>query len=121
MIRLLLRLFGIKDYEICQSCETLKQQLAYERSEKQQLTATLLSIVQPKVIVEQPPVEMNPVVNTAGLFSRKRAALEVRDREEAKILNERKHLAVPDNLKQVKVSDNIADLEQELGIEEKEA
>jgi len=114
MIRLLLRLLGIKDFEVCQSCETLKQQLAFVNDEKRQLTETLLSIVKPKTY-EAPPVELNPVATTSGLFSRRRAALEARDRAEAQILTEKKNIGMPDNLK------NINDLEKELGIEDEGA
>ena len=85
MIRLLLRLLSIKDFEVCKSCETLKEQLSYERAEKAELTKTLLNIINPKV-VEAQPQEIQPVVQTSALFSRRRAALEIRDREEAKIL-----------------------------------
>ena len=115
MIRLLLRLFGIKDFEVCQSCETLKQQLSFERDEKKLLTDTLLDIVRPKVVIEQEIKEVNPVIQSSGSWARRRAALEARDREEAKILLETKHLGKPDSLK------DISNLEKELGIEEKEA
>lgn len=111
MIRLLLRLFNIRDFEVCQSCETLKQQLEYERSEKKQLTETLLAIVHPKVI-EQPIVELSPIQQSAGTFARRRAVLEAKDREEARILNEAKYLGKPDD----KLKD-INKLETELGIE----
>lgn len=118
MIRLLLRLLNIRDYEVCASCQTLKEQLEYERSEKKQLTETLLNIIHPKV-VEQPVVELSPIQQTSGLFSRKRAVLEQRDREEAKILRQSKNLGVPDNIKVSEVSTKIEELEHELGIEEK--
>jgi len=112
VIRLLLRLFGIKDFEVCKSCETLKQQLDFERFEKKQLTETLLSIIKPKVY-EAPPQELVPVVNTSGLFSRKRAALEARDREEARILSQGQNLGRPnESLK------DIEKLEQELDVSE---
>ena len=116
MIRLFLRLFGIKDFEVCQSCETLKQQLAFVNDEKKQLTETLLAIVHPKV-VEAAPVEINPVVQSSGLFSRRRSALEARDRAEAAALRQ-STLGKPDN---IKVDNTIKDLETELGVEEKEA
>jgi hypothetical protein len=114
LIRLLLRLFGIKDFDLCKSCETLKQQLEYERDEKQRLTDTLLSIIKPKTY-EAPPQELQPIATTAGLFSRRRSALEERDRLQARILQDSKHLGKPDNLKNIKSIDK---LEQELGIEE---
>jgi hypothetical protein len=107
MIRLLLRLFGIKDFEVCQSCETLKQQLVYERDNSLRLTATLINIVNPKTI-EAAPVEINPISQTSTLFSKRRAALEARDRIEAQILAEKKHIGVPDK--------SIENLEKELGI-----
>lgn len=113
MIRLLLRLFKITDFEVCKSCETLKQQLAYERDEKKQLTETLLSIIKPKTF-ETVPVELNPVTQTAGIFSRRRAVLEAKDREEARILQEGKHLGKPDDKLVL-----IEKLEKELGVEEK--
>lgn len=62
------------------------------------------------------PIEINPVVQTSGLFSKRRAALEARDREEARILAEGKHLGKPDDSLK-----SIERLENELGVEEKEA
>lgn len=112
MIRLLLRLLRITDFEVCASCETLKQQLAYERSEKQQLTDTLLNIIKPKVY-EAPAQELAPVMQTSALFSKRRAALEAKDREEARILRSSTNIGKPD--------DKIEKLESELGIAEKEA
>lgn len=112
MVRLLLRLMKIKDFEVCASCETLKQQLEYERSEKRQLTDTLLNIIKPKVY-EAPTQELNPIMQTSGLFSRKRAALEAKDREEAKILRNSTNLGKPDDT--LKAIDK---LETELGLDD---
>ena len=114
MTRLLYLLLYGNRVDSCKSCETLKEQLVFERDEKKRLTDTLLNIVNPKV-VEAAPVEINQITQSAGLFSRRRAALESKDREEAKILRESKHLGKPDNLK------DINKLEEELGVEEKEA
>lgn len=114
MIRLFLRLLGIKDFEVCQSCETLKQQLAFANEEKKELTNTLLNILQPKV-VESAPQEIVPLIQAGGTFARRRAALETRDRESARIINESKNIGRPDSIEK---------LEKELGvneIEEKEA
>jgi len=107
MIRLLLRLLRIKDYEICLSCQTLKEQLNYEREEKKRLTDTLLNIINPKVI-EAAPVEVKPFNQSAGLFSKRRAAKEEADRQEAKILKESKFIGRSDDV--------ISKLENELGI-----
>lgn len=122
MIRLLLRLLGIRDFEICLSCETLKEQLSYERSEKRQLTETLLNIIQPKV-VESAPLEINPIIQSSGLFARKRAILEQKDREAARIRQDSKHLGKPDNLTPIQAVNREAmesteQLEHELGIVE---
>ncbi len=116
MIRLFLRLFGIRDFEPCASCATLKQQLEYVTDQNKQLTETLLRIVSPKAYETPPAVEINPVIQTSGLFSRRRAALEERDRQEARILAEKKHVATPDN-----ILNSISKLEDELGVMEKES
>lgn len=111
MIRLLLRLLKITDYEVCQSCATLKEQLSYERDEKKQLTETLLNILSPKV-VESVPVELKPIGQSISSFGKKRAALEAADREKAHILRDSTNLGKPDDALK-----NIENLEQELGIE----
>lgn len=116
MTRLLLRLLGIKDFEVCQSCETLKQQLLIANEDRQRLTDTLINILQPKVL-ESAPIEINQIAQTSALFSRRRAALEAKDREEAKILKSSNNLGKPD----IAAVKNINDLEKELGVEEKEA
>lgn len=115
MIRLLLRLFGIKDFEVCQSCETLKQQLAFANAEKKELTETLLNILKPKT-VELPVQELQPIAASSAIFSRRRAALEAKDREDAMILKKSTNLGRPDD----RLKD-IESLEKELGVEEKEA
>lgn len=109
-------LFG-KNYEECKSCQTLKEQLEFERAEKSELTKTLLNILNPKA-VEAAPVELQPMSISAGTFAKRRAILEERDRQQAKILSEAKHIGKPDF--PIKASDPvITKLEQELGIEEK--
>lgn len=115
MLRIMLRLLGIKDFEVCQSCETLKQQLTFANAEKKELTNMLLNIIKPKEY-EAPLIEMNQVATSSALFSRRRAALEAKDREEAKILKQSTNLGRPDF-----VTDDVTTkrLETELGIEEK--
>jgi len=113
MVRLLMFLFG-KDYEECKSCQTLKEQLDFEREEKKELTKTLLNILQPKT-VEMTPVELNPIQQTGGTFARRRIALEERDRQSAKILSEAKYIGKPDI---PKVDESITKLEEELGVSE---
>jgi hypothetical protein len=118
LIRLLLRLFRIKDFEVCRSCETLKQQLDYERDTSKRLTDTLIAIVSPRVIAENPPVEVNPISTTSGMFSRRRAALEERDRQEARVKKDSKHLGKPDDLGSGELKGvTIEQLEKEVGID----
>jgi hypothetical protein len=107
-------IFG-KNYEECKSCQTLKEQLEFERSEKLRLTETLLEILKPKV-VEAPPVTINEVAQSSAIFARRRAALEAADREEAKILAQRKHIARPDIAIATNQNSSIEKLEQEVGI-----
>jgi len=112
MTRLLLRLLRITDFEPNESISVLKEQLKYEREKNKELTETLLSIIKPKAY-EAPAQELHPIVQTSGIFSRRRAALEAKDRAEAQILKQAVHLGKPDdNLK------DINDLETELGINE---
>ncbi len=122
MIRLLLRLLNIRDYEVCQSCQTLKEQLDFIRDENKRLTDTLINIVHPKV-VESIPVEINPIAQTSGLFSRRRAAAEEADRQKAQILKQSKNIGKPDfpvSPRNTGIIDNITveGLEKELGVEE---
>lgn len=115
MFRFLCFLFG-KDYEPCKSCETLQIQLQIANEDRQRLTETLLDILKPKV-VESVPQELNQIQSSSALFSRRRAALEAKDREEAKILKSSTNLGKPD----IEAVKNINELEKELGITEKEA
>jgi hypothetical protein len=122
MIRLLLRLFGIKDYEVCQSCETLKQQILYERAERQRLTETLLDLVKPKPpapLVE--PAVMEPI-KPMNTFSQRRKILEEEDRKNNDLLTNSKNLAMPDEAFSRKISyvspvKSTEVLEKEVGIE----
>lgn len=116
MIRVILRLLGIRDFEVCASCETLKQQLVFERDEKKRLTDILIDIVKPKT-VEAAPIEINQIQQTAALFSRRRAALEAKDREEARILRSSTNLGKPDDKLKNNNIKTAEELEQELGIE----
>lgn len=117
MIRLLLRLFRIYDFEVCKSCETLKGQLIYERDEKQRYVQALLDIIKPKV-VESAPIELNQISQSSALFSRRRKALEEKDRIEAAVLSQSKNIGRPDF---ASIDSNIDKLESELGIEKEGA
>lgn len=121
MLRFLCHLLG-RPFEPCKSCETLKEQLSYLRDENHRLTDTLINIVKPKEIEAQAPIEINQIQQSSALFSKRRAALEERDRQEAKILAEKKFVGVSDRLREVTptpiVSGKTVDeLEKELGVE----
>ena len=120
MIRFISFLLG-KPFEPCKSCEVLKQQLSFERDEKRLLIDTLVGIVKPKEI-EAPPIEINQIQQSSALFSRRRVALEEKDRQEAKILSEKKFMGTPDQLRRQivndRISNEVSNLEKELGVEE---
>ena len=115
MIRFICFLFN-KQYEPCKGCETLKSQLAIANEDRERLTDTLLEILRPKV-VEAAPIEINQIAQTSALFSRRRAALEAKDREEAKILKQSTNLGKPDFVTDKTTTER---LEAELGIEKEE-
>lgn len=128
MIRLLLRLFNVRDYEVCQSCETLKQQLEYERAEKQKLTDTLLEIIRPKpVIVPERTVELQPA-KMISTFSRRRAVLEEEDRKNAQTVATSENLGMPDEVRKRRPIEYVSppevksteQIEAEVGIQSKE-
>lgn len=116
MLRFILHLFNIKGFEFCRSCEILKQQLQIANEDRERLTDTLLKIVNPKVFSSEPPVELSPIQQTSALFGKRRAAMEAKDREEARILKEAKHLGKPD----IEATKHINELEKELGVDELE-
>src|ERR1035437_10198150 len=89
------------------------------------------SVIRCQKMVEAAPVVLAPFAQTAGTFGRRRAILEAKDREVAKILTEANYLGKPDlpvNPRQTGIIDNIIksdyvgsaqiqNLEYELGIE----
>jgi len=125
MTRFILALFG-KNYESCKSCEILKQQLEYERSEKQMLLETMTSLLKPQIIVAQGTTELKPITSRFQMFSKRRVELEKADAERARIEKSSAHIAKSDDelknnklyeAKETKIK-TVDDLEKELGIEE---
>lgn len=114
MFRFLSYLFFKEPFEECKSCEILKQQLALVNSEKRELTETLLSLLKPKVY-EQPAVELQSMAPVATVFSRRRAALEQRDREAARVMVNSSVVGIPDKGSR---EQSIQQLEQQLNINE---
>lgn len=109
MIRILLRLIGIKDFEVCASCETLKLQLEIKNQECANLLNTMLGLVKPEVI-QQPVLPVKPFSKSVpwGIVKKN---LEEKDREEMRIKNELVRQEM--NLHKSK---SVEELEKELGV-----
>lgn len=118
MTRLLLYLFGKKDFEECKSCETLKQQLALANDEKKQLTETLLNIFKPKEEHINTPVELK-VEPSRLSFSARRAAAEASSRASLLVKRDSNVLAKPDaDLVGIRITPpTVEQLEKELEVE----
>lgn len=126
MIRLLMFLFG-KQYEECKSCETLRLQLKIANEDRERLTQTLIDILKPKV-VEAAPIVLENMAGQSSLFSRRRAALEERDRLEAQVATSSTYIKKPDDqlrkvapisgLNPAQQDQSIEKLETELGVQE---
>lgn len=117
MIRFLSFLFN-KPYEPCKSCQILKEQLEFERADKKEVMNTLLSILQPKAF-EAVTTELEPMLPKATTFSKRRAALEQRDRLEAQLKQSSPFIGKKDEDKDIAIATSIDNLEQELSIGEK--
>jgi len=127
MLRLLIHLLGIKDYSICESCETLRQQLAISNSEKKELTEALVSIVKPPQQVTIPHQEFKPARPGGMLWSRRKAALEEADRAKARASRDGSPIvAHPDKITDIgkdrvdigNDKQEVEDLEHDLGVEQ---
>lgn len=93
--------------KICPSCEALKEMLATANYEKKQLFDKLM-LEKPPVVDEKPP-EMTQVQPRMIPWRVKRQLLEQEDRKKAELL---RNAPKPDT--------DVKDLEQELGVVEKE-
>ena len=111
MLRFICHLLG-KPYESCKSCETLKTQLDYERTNNAELLASLLNIAKP-TIVEQNVKEIEPIRPKAIPWHKKQQMLEEQKRMEARVLRQR----AVDEKNEPSVMKDIENLEKELGIE----
>lgn len=120
MIRLLLRLLKITDFEVCASCETLKQQLDLANIEKKELLEQLILLTKPNVIV--PSEESKVLVNipsAKGLFSRRKSILEENERRRVEITKHSPFIAkasVPSETVQHITPQSVEALEAKLGI-----
>lgn len=114
MIRFISFLFN-REYEPCKGCEILKQQLEVVNAEKKELTNTLVTLILPKPQIPQEAREMSPAIPHVGVWSKRRAELERIDAAQA--LKNNKLIGRP-NPQATVTTNNISQLEQELGIEE---
>lgn len=110
MIRLFLRLLGIRDFEVCPSCETLKLQLEISNNERAELLKTMLGLVKPEVI-QNPIIPVKPFIKSGGIpWAIRKKGLEEKDREEFRIKNELSR-------QNVKTDSSVEELEKELGVD----
>lgn len=113
MIRFLLRLFGITDFEPCKGCEVLKTQLEIANQERADLLSTIMSLVKPEVIQSSPTV-IKPVISKGIPWGIRKKGLEEKDREEMRIKLEQDAL----NSRLNRPNETITNLEKELGVED---
>lgn len=100
MIRLLLHVFKIRDYESCKSCETLKNQLRFVNAEKMELMETLIQLTRPKVVIPSgEPKILNPLQQAGGTFARRRSVLEDMHRKRDDTIQTSPFIANPDDVK----------------------
>jgi hypothetical protein len=107
------KLFGREEMK-CKTCEVLREQLDYERSEKRELLDVLTAQLKPQVIV-QSNTELKAMTPRFTRFSRRRAELERIDRESTQIKINSPVIGKSDEEKLQEVSTE--ELETELGIE----
>jgi len=134
LIRFILALFG-KQYESCKTCEVYKQQIEYERAEKEMLLETLTSLLKPQVIVSQPSPDLKPITPRFQLFSKRKIELEKADAARARTLKtslvvgkadselrKPKEIKITNSNKEIPIESikvkTVEELEKELGIEE---
>lgn len=103
-----------RDVINCQSCETLKMQLAIANEEKKQLLNTILE----KPQIEEPVkvTDLKPILPRTHLaWNERRRALEANDRNEAKIRQEKEleinKISTDDLEKELKIAESIRESE----------
>lgn len=75
-----------KEFRVCESCETLKQQLAIANIEKSQLLTRLLEKSEPEIKSIQ--TEEPKVIRPHMPWTARRQMIEAEDRERARLLRE---------------------------------
>lgn len=103
--------------KVCETCEVLKQQLAYSQQQNQYLLNKLINPIKLDESEKVQNEEIKPLVPKYIPWTVKRQMLEEEDRAKAKVIRE--HMERERELKQnsVKVQEDIKNLENELGVE----
>lgn len=128
MLRLFLRLLRIKDFEPCKSCETLKQELEFARSEKRELLNSLINLTKPNVVIPQEETKVLANLPTvAGTFSRRKGILEEQHKLKKDVIQNSIHIALPDDVAKDRKPptqhikpESVEKLERELGLVDEE-
>lgn len=111
--------------KVCQSCETLKIQLAIANREKEQLLNSILESNKKPEAPASPPVNPEILKSTRMTWNVRRQMLEAEDREAAKLLAEQKKHREESKSpltpgEKHYVSESIEKLEKELGVAQEE-
>jgi translation initiation factor 2B subunit (eIF-2B alpha/beta/delta family) len=95
----------VKEVEVCQSCETLREQLSLERQTNSKLMDRLLE--KPEKVVDAPPqMVTRPTLGRHAPWRVRQQLLQTEDKERAKLLRDAPQPATTD----------VAELEKELNI-----
>lgn len=114
--RILEKLFGLQaeEVQLCESCETLKSQLAITNEQNRQLLRSLLELTNPKPAAPVETKEIQPITNKYVPWRVRQQMLEEADRAKAAIIRRRED-EIADIKKQSEII-KIEELEQELGV-----
>lgn len=96
-----------RDEKICQSCETLKDEVAHLRNENRKLIESITAKPEPEEVRIQAPVPISP--KRAVPWAVRKQMLEQQDREKARALA---------NAAKPNVKVDVEDLEKEMGVVE---
>ncbi len=120
--QILTKWFGLEP-EICESCETLRQQLYDSNLERRELLNRLLNGNQSEPQQSRTVEELQPITPAHTPWPVRKRMLEAEDRKAAQILRakqrEIEELKVEEGKNPVTVDPKIAELEKELQIEAK--
>jgi len=114
---------------VCQSCETVKMQLAMVNAEKRQLLDTIMTLTRPAETQPAPPQVKMENTSSRMLWGVRKQMLEAEDRKKAELLAKQRKTkqtvaqttstVIPTSAEDEDRARSINNLEKELGIEEK--